>query len=519
MGSLRGSLLSHGWQLLFIGLFLIRSHPALSFERELEAPFFQLAAFCWLFRLSCRVSATRAVFYWMLVHFATYAFLLRWMAQSPYLAPWGVVGQYLTALLMSAGVGFWCWVSRRFFDLETLKGGIALSLLWGLIEWSRQFWFCGFPWYGLSLAWINTSLGIELLGVLGPFGLSAFIIGFYFCLSRLRRNRGYKGLTSYLVVSSALFIFSRLLTPTYSLSVQVAALHTSMPLHYFAGSWNRLDVWTKLLEKSPPWKKAPWASPRICLTHEGLLPDGLKTANTTLSSPVLAAKLARLWNCYLILGLEDDQLDLEIANAVGIWEPTGELKGYYHKQILLPFAEYFPMMDWPIIGSWLVALSQSYGILQPLKMGLISGLYPIGDIPVLFSICFEETFPSFIAREVRQGALLWMSASNDGWFPDSGLAGDHYLQARLVSASTGLALVRSTQKGYSAVLNGEGRPVGLILSPDDNWGWLIADGLKGRYTLYGQMHESFGLLAAVFMILRVSLKPGIWSLRRKATRS
>jgi apolipoprotein N-acyltransferase len=112
-----------------------------------------------------------------------------------------------------------------------------------------------------------------------------------------------------------------------------------------------------------------------------------------------------------------------------------------------------------------------------------------------------------------------MSASNDGWFPDSGLAGDHYLQARLVSASTGLALVRSTQKGYSAVLNGEGRPVGLILSPDDNWGWLIADGLKGRYTLYGQMHESFGLLAAVFMILRVSLKPGIWSLRRKATRS
>lgn len=502
-------------KLFLISIGLLLSHPYFApFENLSFSPLFQLFSLAALFRLSQKKSQVQGSLYWAFCFFVMYFVFLRWMGLSPYLAPWGILGQFLAALILSAAIGGWYYLSYKYVVLAKSWAIVTFSLLWGLIEWSRQFWFCGFPWYTLSFAWVDLDMGSCLLGLLGPFWTSSLVLGSSFILSVARQRKIHlvlsAGTTAIFLLLGALF------SSPYVVEAEVACLHTDMPLHYFSGSWNRFDVWSRLFQESPKWKKTPWQSLRLCLTHEGLLPDGLGGVKDVITSPSLAQKLAKMWNCYLVMGIEDDGADLGVANAVGIWKPSGELEGYYHKQVLVPFAEYFPMMDWPVIGPWFRDLSKSYGILEPITPGKASGLYKIQKIPVLFSICFEETFPSIVAKEARRGAMLWLSASNDGWFPDSSLAFDHYLHARLVSASTGLCLVRSSQKGYSAVLNGWGRAVGPVLKPQDSWQWKVEDKLIGRKTLYGSIDEAYGLIFAFLFLIMTWVKPGIWNLRRKA---
>lgn len=503
---------------------LVLSHPY--FFGEVNAwlpPICQLLALYVLFYFSKNLNKKIAAVYWTLCFFFTYAIFLRWIGQSPYLAPWGNLGQYLAAAILSLGIGVWSRLSFL-FDREKVLHRLAICGLWGLIEWSRQYWFCGFPWYTLSLSWIDTSIGSLLLGLLGPFFTSSLILFTAMELSLPSPKKILKPLTILLVLWSISAALASVTSKEYRLPVEVAALHTDMPLHYFPGCYERLEVWERFLEKRPTWNessKNDSVEPltRFCLTHEGLLPGGLELQQEFLSNPWLASKLAKLWQTHLIIGLEDDGLDLGVANAVGIWSPDGKLLGYYHKQILVPFAEYFPLLDWPLIGPWFAELSRSYGILEPVIAGKRSGRYILGGVDTLLSICFEETFPSSVAYESRKGARIWMSSSNDGWFPATVLPFDHFLHARLVSASTGLPLVRSTQQGYSACINGFGHPVGSVLGPKSSWDWLLVNELCGRRTIYGAVNEIY-FLAGWFSFVCIMAFSSLTSvLRRKGGQS
>lgn len=500
-------------QVLGISLLWILSHPYFSsFENFSLSVFFQMASLIWLGSLLVEKRPIKSAFYWGCVSFIVYLFFLRWVGESPYLAPWGILGQFLAALFLAGALFVWAYISCIFFNFKKISSLAAVSILWGLIEWSRQFWFCGFPWYGLSIAWIDFFLGPDLLGILGPFLTSSCVLFLSLTLAK-------KGFSKAFFLSIALAVslvgVSRGLNQTYKLPIEVAALHTNMPLHYFPGSYDRLDVWGRFLENRPIWMAGSWNYPRFCLTHEGLFPGGIGQENHSLSTPKLASKVAQLWKCHLIVGLEDDGLETGVANAIGIWNTQGMLEGYYHKKILVPFAEYFPFLDYPWVGQWFAEISREYGILEPIQPGVLSGRYQLLGVETLFSICFEETFPSSVAKEAREGARLWMSSSNDGWFPQTVLPYDHFIHARLISSSTGLPLVRSTQGGYTCFMNGRGQICGELFSPQHHWAWRVEKDLEGRFTFYGQMNENITLFLCLGFVF------GVWicSLRRKAKQS
>lgn len=136
-------------------------------------------------------------------------------------------------------------------------------------------------------------------------------------------------------------------------------------------------------------------------------------------------------------------------NAAVMFDARGDLVGRYDKMHPVMFGEYIPLGEY---FPWLYDLT-------PMGSGLARGQQPvvftIDGVRVSPSICFENTVPHLLRRQVAELAVqnqapdLLATLSNDGWFWGSSLL-DHHLACGvfravelrrpvLIAANTGLS--------------------------------------------------------------------------------
>lgn len=461
---------------LFFCLALTCSHP----EFFTRAPIFEqlffksylsilspLLAVFGLFALLKKVknrSDFAAALSLFLAMFLVYRLWLGWLSLSPYLEPLAETAALLVSALLSLVFFIWRF-SFRFFDLNKLSNRFYLSLLFCVLESSREYWFCGFPWYPLGFSFLK--LAPEIYAYTGSFGASFLIVMLSLELVFARR------LQQKVVALGCFFAFVFLL-PLFELPqeapflLQSAIVHSKLPVHHFHVSYSSKQILDFLNESLPQLDKQMRAV-RLILMPEGFFPDSgsyflQHEGEVVYKTNGRMANLAKRFQGYLIMGVEDDWTSREhIYNSAWVFGPDGKLVCRYAKHILIPFAEYFPMRNWPFIGSFAASLARSYGILDALDEGIGGGLVELstGDkadsVQTALTICFEETFPSHVLKLRRQGAKLWLSLSNDGWYPGSSLDDEHAIHARMLAASLGLPLLRSTQLGKTGVVDGKGR--------------------------------------------------------------
>lgn len=140
-------------------------------------------------------------------------------------------------------------------------------------------------------------------------------------------------------------------------------------------------------------------------------------------------------------------------NSAFAVDPTGTVRGRYHKRILLAFGEYIPL-------AWLI--------------GGVPGMPPIGDgftpgtIESAFAlpkgtraaalICYEDLMPDLSRRFVRdQGANLLVNLTNDAWYGRTAAPWQHARLARWRALETRRAMVRATNTGVTTVIDPTGR--------------------------------------------------------------
>ena len=135
-----------------------------------------------------------------------------------------------------------------------------------------------------------------------------------------------------------------------------------------------------------------------------------------------------------------------LHNTMVFWSREG-LVGGYHKQGLVPFAEYQP------------ALLGTLGIRGRVQYspGTDSRLVTLGDIKIGTFICQEVLIPKYLRRTVRDGAQLLISGGNDGVFIDPAVAQVHAKLARLRAVESGRYIVRAMKTGISAVIAPNGQ--------------------------------------------------------------
>lgn len=379
--------------------------------------------------------------------FGLFAATLWWMGSafrftgagwSIWLAPFaiGALVAYMS-LFTALTAALWQRFGRK-------GGALSFAALWLLGELLRGGLLYGFPWGYIGYAFANSPAlmapaaigGVWLLGALLAYGGAA--------LTSTRQS-----LIAALVIGGIYL---------YAPTVQPQQSGQSVPLTLVQTNVNQGEKWLphesrtqlgNLMVQSLLYKPGYSAAtiwPETALPITSIQPNALveglgEQMGTRLISGVVRAELGDE-----LQGTEPRFFNSLVAGSGDL--PTQR----YDKNLLVPFGEFMPL-------SWL----WPSGVRNLVQGGLsftaghnVTPLAITTDVQATPLICYEATFPGFVLRHSHQAQML-LNVTNDGWFHGTTGPAQHMAMARLRAVETGLPLVRVTNQGITAVVDGLGR--------------------------------------------------------------
>lgn len=434
---------------------------------------------------------------------------LSWMFSHPYKYIYAVVLILSVTLGLLFGGLTWLITPAR---LKLLPKVFGIAAAWTVVEWGRLFFLSGLSFNPIGLALTGHLLPLQMATLFGIFGLTFWVI-----LGNLLLIRcwwlGFSRLRTTVVVAVILFPYffgvahvafrDRMASFSHTLSAVIVNLafspeekqgfHTvsdyidcateewrgvlgalkGVPIQPgdllifpeffvpFGADYPIYDyeqvknVFVELFGKEAivhfPPLQAPWAH-EIPLRHE---------SSWLVSNSYWIFTLMRMWQCDLLIGLEDvgEVKGKKVAYNAALFFPFAapESGQSYAKCVLVPLGEYIPF-------SWLKAWAARYGISDSFCHGGGVKIFKTSKeaIPFGVSICYEETFGHMMKENRRKGAELLINLTSDAWYPNSKLAWQHYDLARLRTVEMGIPLIRSCNYGVSGAIDSLGRPIFLL---------------------------------------------------------
>jgi apolipoprotein N-acyltransferase len=430
-----------------------------------------------------------AVFWFGAVH----AIQLSWMTSTYYLGPLILVVYVL--LLFGLGLQFG-FLSSFLLPRQPLlfRSCLALAGGWTLLEWVRVFLLSGFTWNPVGLALSCSNHAIQSASLFGIYGLSFWVILVNlaalnaFVLRGALRSRALWALLALFPYGfgSVHRAWVERCYKAEAIPFKVALVNTALSVEQKYGDarfpeeamasldqwirvWNYLDPKDRVELIVLPEGAFPGAAYRPdyafeevqkawsdCFGKEAL--SSLPSLEAPLAFPwvdhrkirwevsnaFLAQGLSNLFQSDVIIGLNEEQI-AHRYNAAFCFHPHSAAPEKHFKRILAPVGEYIPLSH----VSWIAQfIQENFGICDSFDVGkeatVFSGLLPVGA-----AICLEEVYGAAI-RELRQnGAQLFVSLSNDVWFPSSYLAKQHFDHGKIRSVENGVYLLRSSNMGVT----------------------------------------------------------------------
>lgn len=213
----------------------------------------------------------------------------------------------------------------------------------------------------------------------------------------------------------------------------------------------------------------------------------------------------------LVFGLDTVELGA-LHNSLAFWTRSG-LRGWYHKQRPVPFAEYQPA----VLGLLGLRGGPQY------EAGHRSRVVGLHGIRIGGFICQEVLTPGILRRSTRDGAELLVSGGNDGVFANPAVARVHARLARLRAVETGRYVVRAMKTGISAIIAPTGEE--LARSPLAPKPFIVVHRVKpldGRtpYVRFGDWPVAIAaLLVLGALVGHVREAPSVASVARSECRS
>ncbi|MFP2899262.1 apolipoprotein N-acyltransferase [Corallococcus sp. 4LFB] len=192
---------------------------------------------------------------------------------------------------------------------------------------------------------------------------------------------------------------------------------------------------------------------------------------------------------------------------------TGELaQAAYRKTMLFPLTEWVPdAVDTPALRAWLPWTGRwKRGPGPRLVDFRLNGGRVLKVAPL---ICYEALFPNYVAAEVRQGADLLLTLSNDSWFSGTPAPRLHLMHAAFRSIETRTAQVRVTNSGISA-----------FIDPAGTWTSELEDNQRASTVMRVPAADRLSSLAGAWgdwlgpVALVLSVVLGVWIRRRGVDR-
>jgi apolipoprotein N-acyltransferase len=171
--------------------------------------------------------------------------------------------------------------------------------------------------------------------------------------------------------------------------------------------------------------------------------------------------------------------DFDVFNAAFLFDPDGRCAAIYHKQKLVIFGEYIPLVRWlpfikwftPIPGSfasgdhpvpfemdwWGERPREPFGDTNVLSIGGSPRVSPHQKVKTSTLICFEDMFPELAREYVQDDTDFLVNLTNDGWFGDSAEQWQHAAGGVFRAVENGVPLVRCCNNGVTCWIDANGR--------------------------------------------------------------
>jgi len=355
---------------------------------------------------------------------------------------------------------------------------------WTLWEWFKSTGFLAYPWGTLVMTSRSLRALIQIADITGAWGISFLIALFNAVLAEVtllhpakardylrteRPVRRLAGLTGTRTLAFTLLIAALALAyGTYRLGHRPepeTALSVSMIQHN-ADPWDTdeetcvreserltrealaargdkpdLVVWS---ESTLPW---PWAQYR---SHYSRYPvsDPMVPFLAEIGTPLVTGAPVLV-----------DPERKGYSNSVVYLSPEGSVLDWYAKIQLVPFAEYMPLTDHPWVRRFFDTLvGFSSGWVPGKEFKSFSVTNDAGtDIRFSTPICFEDAFAPVVADLHATGSDLLVNLTNDSWSETESAEMQHFTVASFRAIELRTTLVRSTNAGYSCVIDPTGR--------------------------------------------------------------
>jgi apolipoprotein N-acyltransferase len=466
--------------------------------------------------------------YWLVLMPVTGLPILAWAALCAYLALYPAIWVWLVVEVQSSEFGVQSlWSSRLLWSL----GGAAV---WVALEMVRAQLFTGFPWNFLGVSQYQLVPLIQLASVTGVYGISFLVVwaslSLYSAASVVLHRPNVRLLWQAeiilpfaVVVGLFVFGFSRLNEQnqaTSSLEVTTIQPSFQQTLIWNPGEDERrfsellalseqalthdsgtlsINLGSQVGPLTPPL--SPKGEGEKTSPNSGS--DGVAGASGTdlLIWPESAVPETDLATCraisqfaqsnrvWIILNGEDAEYLKDATNyfnAAYAVSPDGQWTQVYHKQRLVVFGEYIPLVHWlpfikyltPIEDGWTAGdravqfeitpsgerqPRRSFGAKAGPREPVIelnsdsSVASPPRVVKTSPLICFEDTFPGLGRDATDEDTDFLVNLTNDGWFRQSAEQWQHMANAVFRAVENGLPLVCCANNGVTCWIDAYGR--------------------------------------------------------------
>lgn len=412
--------------------------------------------------------------------FAFWLATLYWLLLIPYpgfpILGWlslaGVLSLFVAAWvwLLAGKIGEGGWGSRTYWSI----GGAAA---WVALEMIRARVLGGFPWSFLGVSQYKIVPLIQVASITGVYGVSFLVAWFslalYTAAQMILRHPNQKFIWQAEIAFPLTVILGCFIGGFFWMSggtatedyLRVTLVQPAIPQTVI---WNP-DADEQVFQKFLALNEAALTNRTdLLIWPESAVPE-MSAENCRLISD-----LANKHHVWLVLNGEDLSTSpaTNYYNAAFLVNPDGRLTTTYHKQKLVIFGEYVPLVRWlpflkwftPIVGGWTPGEKPAVFEItraqdtpdQTITVG-INSVPPRATVKMSPLICFEDTFAT-VARTSSQDDLDFLvNLTNDGWFGNSSEQWQHMANSVFRAVENGLPLLRCANNGITCWIDGHGR--------------------------------------------------------------
>ncbi len=416
------------------------------------------------------------------------AFLLGWISQTTawlIMVPWvvRVMAHYgglpwITGVLIFIAMALYLGLFGGWFGFLVYRRWYLAPLAWAAVEYARTYLLTGFPWNLIATSIVDYTPLIQLDRFAGPYFIGAMILlpSTVIAWFVTRRPRGFAAGIAIAGVIVVMFVWwgtglvaSKLVVrPTGAAPAVAAMLQPNISQEMRWDTENMLQIFDRMMQMTG---EAIRNGATVVIWPESTVP--LSYSSTEFFREAIES-VSRTHNVDIILGsvAEDPE------NANRIWNAAflvsgGKTAGHYDKIRLVPFGEYVPLRKMLFFARKLVhAVGEfEFGTSDnPLR-----GKFSYGP-----AICYEIVYPQIARTQVRHGANVLVTITNDAWFDGTSAPAQHLAQARLRAVEDDRYLLRAATTGISAFVD----PAGQLLKA-------LPMGTQG--IVYAEFHPRTGM--------------------------